>query len=64
MLWRPRVRLEPALYKNAAARARKLGLASVEAYIADLVQRDLKAAEEQRLRDTVMEMMKGLGYLQ
>ena len=64
MLWRPKVRLEPALYKMAAERAHKLGLPSVEAYVADLVQRDLKAAEEQRLLDAVMDKMKGLGYLQ
>jgi hypothetical protein len=64
MFGRPKVRLEPAVYKNAVERARKLGLPSVEAYIADLVQRDLKTADDERLRDTVNEKMKGLGYLQ
>lgn len=64
MFWRHRVPLEPALYARACERARQLGLPSVAAYVADLLERDLKLSDEQRLRDAVLEKMKGLGYLQ
>jgi hypothetical protein len=64
MLWHPKVVLDRALHARAAERAQKLGFPSVDAYIADLLERDLKVADEQKLRDTVMDKMKGLGYLQ
>ena len=64
MLWRPKVRLDRALYERAVERARRKGLPSVDAYVVELLERDLKAADEQVQRDTVTEKMKGLGYLQ
>ncbi len=59
-----KVHLDPALYERAVERARKLGLPSVDAYIAELVKDDLRAADDEQHRDTVREKMKGLGYLQ
>ena len=50
MFGQPKVRLDRALYARAAERARKLGLPSVDAYVAELLQRDLKAGDEQKLR--------------
>jgi hypothetical protein len=60
----PKVRLDSSLYERATERARKLGLTSVDAYVADLLERDLKVADAEKQRETVTEKMKGLGYLQ
>lgn len=64
MFWRPKIPVDRALHARAAERAKKRGFPSVEAYVADLLERDLKVADEQKLRDTVLDKMKGLGYLQ
>lgn len=64
MFGRPRIALDPDLYHRAGERARALGLPSVEQYVAEVLERDLKAAEEQALRDKVLRQMKGLGYLE
>ncbi len=64
MFWRRKLRLDRGIYDRAAARARALGLPSVDAYVALLIDRDLKAGEEEALREKVLRQMKGLGYLE
>lgn len=64
MLSRPKIALDPDLYRRAVERARMLGMPSVEQYVSELLERDLKTAEEQALRDQVLRQMKGLGYLE
>ncbi len=59
-----KIRLDPQLYKRAVERAKALGLPSAEAYVASLLEKDLKAADEEALREKVMRKMKGLGYME
>ncbi len=64
MFGRCKIRLDRALYDRAARRAAELGLSSADAYVAALVERDLKEAAEQALREKVLRQMKCLGYLE
>ena len=64
MFWRRKLRLDRSLHERAAERARILGLPSVEAYVAQLIERDLKAGEDEALREQVLRQLKSLGYLE
>jgi hypothetical protein len=64
MFWRRKIRLDRNLYDRAADRARALGAPSVEVYVAQLIERDLKVGEEDALREQALRQMKGLGYLE
>ena len=64
MFSRDKVKLESSLYERAVKRAKALGLPSVDAYVAQVLEKDVQAGEEQALKDKVLEQMKGLGYLQ
>jgi hypothetical protein len=64
VFWRRKIRIARDLYDRAVRRAAELGLPSVAAYLGGLLERDLKEADEQALREKVLRQMKGLGYLQ
>ena len=64
MFWRRKIRLDRTLHERAALRARALGLPSVDAYVAQLVERDLRAGEEEAQREQVLRQLKSLGYLE
>jgi len=61
---RTTIKISPALYERAAARAKATGAESVDAYAAALIERDVAAAEEKTLRDQVLKQMKSLGYME
>ena len=63
VFWQCKITMDPKLRERAAKRAKALGL-SLDAYVAQVVERDVKLGEEEALREKVMQKMKGLGYLE
>lgn len=63
MVQRPEIRLSAELYHRAQERARLLGLSSVDAYVTQLLERDLHNQEDEAQRLKILERMQGLGYL-
>lgn len=64
MFGKGNVKLDAELYARARGRAGELGYASVNEFVAHVVERELKRADEQQTKEKVLEKMKGLGYLQ
>jgi hypothetical protein len=58
-----KVTLDPAIYERAAKHAAKVGYATVDEFVAHVLERELRAHEEQLAKEKVLEKMKGLGYL-
>lgn len=54
--------LDPALHQRTFERARQLGLPSLEVYLVHLIARDLEQADEEQLRQRVLEWIKWRGY--
>jgi len=73
MFFNKKVGIEPALYERAEQFARELGYASLEEFVAHLLERELSADARGRprnagevdadSRDKVLAKMRGLGYL-
>ena len=59
-----RIKLDRAIYEEAARQAKAQGCSSVEEYVRRLVEADLKSAKEREHKAKVLAKMKGLGYAQ
>lgn len=59
-----KIKLEPTLYKTAAQHAKQLGYPSLDDFVSHLLARELKPPPPNNTRDSVLQKMKGLGYLQ
>ena len=62
MIFGPKVKLDPELYRRAQERARQLGYATVEEYVTHLLETDLARLTPEE-DAAVVDRLKGLGYL-
>lgn len=58
-----KVKLDKELIRRASEHARKGGFASVEDFVAHLIEQELKRAAGDETKDKVVKQLKGLGYL-
>jgi len=63
MFGRNAVKLTPALYAQAARRARQLGYPSAGAFVEHLIDKALRQPEPGEGDRNVREQLEGLGYL-
>ena len=57
-----KIRIDAQLYNRAKALAAKTQCASVDQLVVHLLERELKNFESERLREKMVEKMKGVGY--
>jgi hypothetical protein len=58
------IKVSDELYRRAAAYAADSGYPSVHNFVSELLERELKSAQDKVVREKVLRQMKGLGYLQ
>ncbi len=56
------VKLDKDLMRRATEHARERGFASVDDFVADLIERDLKQVQSNEVKEKVVRKLKGLGY--
>lgn len=61
-MFAPKIRIDPALLARAQKKAEELGYASVEEYVAHLLEQDLQKLSPSE-DAALQERMRGLGYL-
>ncbi|MGE5612537.1 MAG: hypothetical protein ACM359_25035 [Bacillota bacterium] len=64
MFGKGRIRVDAQLWRRATQHAQELGYASLNDFVAHLLEKHLQQTQEQAAKQRVLEKMKGLGYLQ
>lgn len=64
MLLAKKIKLDSEIHRQALLRSQTLGYASIEDYVAHLIQRDAGSGGDERTKQKVLDQMKGLGYIQ
>ena len=59
-----KVKIEPSLYDRAKRAAEAAGYSSVEEFIADCVEKEIKRLKVEEQESQVSDQLRGLGYIE